>query len=418
MTDSLTLGYLQVGRPEHGICRYGRLLAAEGRRRQDVRVQEENLTLTGDLRSDRSELRTAVRKLSNVDLVHLQVSVWTDGSWGAGSQALCNLDTVRRHCRAPLVITLHDINSLAILGCSTRLRWLLQILYESAKAILRPPVRLARLIVGGRLSLAKLFSQLWTLEFRYPCMVAYKTGRIARTLLTFSAAESQVLRSMRVTRQSAVIPHFVEEAPRVVGPVSDATASRAKTVVVAGFLIRSKGHGLVLEAMRLVPEVKVVFVGGSSLETGAGVYHSEMMTLAREIGVEDRLEVTGYVSDTEYYRRIATADLALCPFMGDKSASGSLSSLIAVGCPILASEIPLINTYNMIVPGAIPTFHPYTPTSLADAMRRLLSQPRSELTRPLSELRERLSIARIYDQHLYEYRHVLRRHVGARVVGT
>src|SRR4029450_6891632 len=35
-TRTLTIGYLQVGPIEHGICRYGRLVASEGRRRQGV----------------------------------------------------------------------------------------------------------------------------------------------------------------------------------------------------------------------------------------------------------------------------------------------------------------------------------------------------------------------------------------------
>jgi len=418
VTDHLILGYLQIGRPEHGICRYGRLLAAEGRRRQDVHVREQNITLTGNLQDDRSQLRTAARNLSDVNVLHLQVSVWTDGSWGIGRQALSNLDTVRRHCRAPLVVTLHDINSLASLECSTRLKRLLQIPYEVAKASLRPPVRLVRRMVDGRLSVAGLFHDLWTLEVPYPCLVACKAARVARAVLTFSAAERGVLRSIGVTRPSAIIPHFVEEAAGVVRPAVRANEPRAKIAVVAGFLLRSKGHRIVLEAMRLVPEVKVVFVGGPSLETGAGLYHSEIMTLARQCGVEDRLEFTGYVSDVEYYRRLAAADLAICPFSADKSASGSLSSLIAVGCPILASDIPLIRTYNGIVAGAISTFHPHTAMALADAMRRLLSMSRSELIKPLAQLRERLSVERIYDRHLREYRDVLSGRTGARMART
>jgi glycosyltransferase involved in cell wall biosynthesis len=348
-------------------------------------------------------------KLSSADLVHLQVSVWTDGSWGPGRQALSNLDTARRYCRAPLIVTLHDVNSLGFLDCARRLPWLSRALYELAKAILRPAVRLGRQIARGRLSLAGLVAELWTLEVRYPCLVARKSARISSAVLTFSRSESDVLRSMRVTRPTAAIPHFVEETARVPAPATDGAESRAKTLVVAGFLIRSKGHRIVLEAMRLVPEVKVVFVGGPSLETGAELYHSEIITVASELGVQDRLEVTGYVSDDEYYRRVTAADVAICPFGEDKSASGSLSSLIAVGCPILASDIPLIATYNAMVPGAILTFHPYTPEALADAIRSALSKPRLELAKPLDDLRERLSIARVYDQHVDQYRRTLAR---------
>ena len=51
-TRTLTIGYLQVGPIEHGICRYGRLVASEGRQRQDLVILEHNTRLTGGLRRD------------------------------------------------------------------------------------------------------------------------------------------------------------------------------------------------------------------------------------------------------------------------------------------------------------------------------------------------------------------------------
>ncbi len=44
----IQLAYLQVGAPRHGICRYGRSLDAEGRRRSDLVVLEENIRLEGN----------------------------------------------------------------------------------------------------------------------------------------------------------------------------------------------------------------------------------------------------------------------------------------------------------------------------------------------------------------------------------
>ncbi len=409
MSDPLTIGYLQVGRPEHGICRYGRLLAAEGRRRPELQVREENIVLTGDSRGDRHALRVAARELSSVDLVHLQVSIWTDGSWGPREKALRNLGIIRRHCRAPLVATLHDVNGLRIVGCSTRVERLLRISYELGKFVLRPPIRLLQQLAAGQLAPADLFRDLWTLEPQHPYRVARKTARIVRRLFTLTDSERNVLDALALSDEITLIPHFVEEAPEVPGAAPVVAASRAQTVVVAGFLFRSKGHQIVLEAMLRVPDVRVVFVGGPSLESGAKQYHSEIMTLALRMGVQERLEVTGYVSDEEYYRRIAAADLAVCPFAPHKSASGSLSSLIAAGCPVLASDIPLIAGYNAMVPGAIPTFRPYTAEALAEAIRATLAKSRADLAKPLAELRERLSIARVYDQHLDEYRRALGR---------
>jgi len=66
----------------------------------------------------------------------------------------------------------------------------------------------------------------------------------------------------------------------------------------------------------------------------------------------------------------------------------------------------LIAEYNAIVPGAIPTFSPYTPESLARAIAEQLQKPRPDRARDLARLREQLSIRAIYDRHLEVYRHL------------
>jgi glycosyltransferase involved in cell wall biosynthesis len=183
-------------------------------------------------------------------------------------------------------------------------------------------------------------------------------------------------------------------------------------VIVAGFIFEAKGYRLVLEAMPLLPDIRVVFVGGATLGDDRSATVSELTQLAARYGVADRLRVTGYLPEDEYRRQLAGADLAVCAFTSDKCASGSLSSLIAAACPVVASDVALIREYNDLAPGAIPTFAPYTPDALARAIRRLLAQPRAELTRGLAPLRRRLSISAIYDRHLDSYRRVLRPPAG------
>jgi glycosyltransferase involved in cell wall biosynthesis len=163
--------------------------------------------------------------------------------------------------------------------------------------------------------------------------------------------------------------------------------------VRAGFIFGSKGHQILLEAMPLLPHIKVVFVGGQSLGSLGSEHYSWVMNLARQKGVHDRLEVTGYLPDEEYQRYMAAADLAVCPFYRHKSAPGSLSSLVAAGCTVLQSDLPLVAEYHAMVPDAISTFSPYTPEALATAIGKLLAVPRDELTRGLAELRQRLSIS-------------------------
>jgi glycosyltransferase involved in cell wall biosynthesis len=404
----IRLAYLQVGAPRHGICRYGRALAAEGRRRGDLLVTEENVQLDGEPRMDRRRLRDLARTLSScADLVHVQVSLWGDGTWGSGWQALANLWTFRRHCRVPLVITLHDPDRLAGLECVSVFAAVRGAAREAVQGLLRPGVRFAKQVARGRLEPGRLFVELWDFTPLFPGAFARVIARAASLLLVITTWERDLLHRTGIARDTVLIPHFVEPLPESVPAAAAGAPPSTRTVIVAGFIFNSKGHRILIQAMPFMPDVRVVFVGGPVLGAAGSESDLRLMSFAREKGVEDRLEITGYLQDDEFRRRLTTADLAVCPFEELKSASGSLSSLIAAGCPVLASEVPLIAEYNALVPGAIPTFSPYTPEALAAAITRLLAVPRAELTRGLSRLRERLSIAAIYGQHLEAYRRVL-----------
>lgn len=363
--------------------------------------------------ADYRVLRDAARRFADVDVVHLQVSVWSTGTWGAGWSAVRNLRILRRHCQAPIVVTLHDANALRFFPRSTAARWLSQLPLELAKGFMRPAVRLVRQLADGRLARWELFQSLWALDAPYPWFVADEAGRIASAVIVLTRGETEMLAAAASEAKTILIPHFVEEVPVRVAPTARAVVE--KTVIVAGFLTQSKGHALILEAMRDLPDVHLVFVGGTSVEGASSEYKTRLMGIAERAGVEHRLEVTGYLNDDEYYRRLAEADLAVCAFYSEKSASGSLASLIATGTPILASDVPVIAEYNAMVEKAIPTFSPHTAEALAAAIRTTLATPRQELTRPLAQLRARLSLPAIYHRHMAVYRQALR--AGSRTRG-
>ena len=400
----MKISYLQVGPPEHGICRYGRALAAEGRRRADLLIIDENITLEDKIWTDRRRLRELGRKLSESDIVHIQVSPWSDGSWGRGWHALANLWTFRRHCRAPLVVTLHGVTALEV-GRTVQT----SLVRETVRGFLHLGARLLKQVAKGRLRRDQLFSGLWEFDVAYRFAVARLTSRSASLLLVLTKLERNLLEAAGIAN-SVLIPHFVEDLPDPVpasGTGTPAAPGLIKTLVVAGFILYSKGHHLLLDAMKLLPDVRVVFVGGPGVGAAGREQYSQITSRLREMGIEDRVEVTGYLSDDEFWRRLRMADLAVCPFIENKSASGSLSTLIAAGCPVLASDIPLIAEYNAMVPGAILTFSPYTAEALAASIACLLTMPRSELAHGLAKLRKLLSIASIYNQHFDSYQRVL-----------
>jgi glycosyltransferase involved in cell wall biosynthesis len=387
----IRLAYLQVGPPPHGICRYGRLLAAEARGRPDLAVIEENVHLEGKFGSDRCRLSEVARRLSaSADVVHLQVSLWSDTTWGSGWHSLANLWTFWQHCRRPIVITLHDIDGLA---------------YLESGALHRIAVRAAREVLRGLLRRGPC-----DLGDVYRWGLAVAASRAASSLLVITAWERALLRSKGITRDTVLIPHFVEHLPAPRPGPATPTSTSMKTIAIAGFILNSKGYRLLIEALPSMPDVRVVFIGGPGVGPSSQQQYAEILDLVRQRGIGGQLEVTGYLPDEEFRRRLGLVDLAICPFIEYKSASGSLSTLIAVGCPILASDVPLITEYNAIVPGAVHTFAPYTPEALADAVRRLLAEPRDALIRGVGELRKRLSISTIYDRHVDVYRQVVQIH--------
>jgi glycosyltransferase involved in cell wall biosynthesis len=279
---------------------------------------------------------------------------------------------------------------------------------EPLKAMLRPVARLLKQLRHGRFEPTHLFRELWCFDPEYPWLVAREVRRLAEVVFVLTESEAAALRGKRVHEPIVRIPHFVEDPPirRASAPSLN---GGQKTVIVAGFIFGSKGHDLVLEAMPLMPEVRVVFLGGPSIGSSP-TYRDRLLDVARRNGMQDRLEVTGYLPEDEYLARIYKADLGLCPFAPDKSGSSSLSTLISAGCPILASDIPPIAEFNALVPGAIRTFQPYTAEALAAAVRATLATPRAALAAPLDQLRARLSMATTHEQHVREYRRILRAH--------
>ena len=72
---------------------------------------------------------------------------------------------------------------------------------------------------------------------------------------------------------------------------------------------------------------------------------------------------------------------------------------ISLARPILACDLPQIAEYNIIEPGVIKTFQPYTTESFAEAIKQELSNIGTE-EKPqnlLINLREKLSISNIFN---------------------
>lgn len=366
----MKIGYLHLGPPEHGVCRYGHMLA-DTAKQQNLDVIEVNLTLTNDRNHNQNVLREAAKTLSKADIVHFQFS---KRLWGSRLR-LYYIWLFAQNCSSPLVATLHDI-------------------YLN-------PVQLnihqLTTYIKSKYGQEALFFRFLMSQVR---QVFVCTEQEAKRLNFI--ADSKLSRS-KIT----VIPHFVEERKTEISAEAARKAlnlEAGKVITLLGWIHPRKGHQLVVEAMANLPDdVKVVFAGRPSSNKGAEMFAQSLVECAEKLGVSERLRITGYLSEEELEQYLLATDVAVCPFISC-SASGSLSTWISVAHPkILAFDLPQIQEYNRLVPGAIQTFASYTPIALAQAIQNLLDAPGEAHHSAIHTLRSKLHISTVLDRHLDQY---------------
>jgi glycosyltransferase involved in cell wall biosynthesis len=410
----MRLGFLHIGPPGHGVRRYGQMLASEAAGRRDLSVLQRSVELSGDRANDHELLRAAALHLRGADVVHIQISLFNQSLWGGGWRQLSNLRPFVDACGRPVVVTLHDMLSeyLDDACIGTALRCLARRLCASTR----------RALPGRHGAATGLCSDFLRSEVRSGCGVwefddydsvvatlRWLSRRAAR-FFVFRYGVTCKARQLVGRDDIYVIPHFVEhrrvrhtrrQAKNALG------LSANRVITLLGHIIENKGHRLVLNSMRhLPPDTKIVFAGGVPPGYQKDAFLKQLVRAAREDGLDGRLIITGYLPDPELDVYLAATDLALCPFK-THSASGSLSTWIAVNQRILASDISLVSDYNGAVPNSINLFEPYTPEALAESICRLLPQTCEEEQQPeegLELLRQKYAISNVFDIHLAHYK--------------
>lgn len=404
MANKMTVGYLHNGPSQHGICRYGRLLANEAHKKQNLKVLEASVLLTEDKKHNLEKLADAAKQLNEAEIVHIQYSLANNKQlWGTSWEQLNYLQCFKHYCPCPLVTTLHDVynpppnltNALKTL-LSQFQDYIFPVKQEATQTkesstsslqIPRHPLRFMRYMYGS-----KAFPFRWLINQ-------------AQLIVVCTQEEAERL-SVIDNRKTKVVAHFVEERFLKIKSAEAKTVLNldgSTVVTLLGFIHSRKGYELLINALPELPQnVKVVFAGGAA--PGHEHYIDQLRSLARTKGVEERLRITGYLSEEELEIYLAATDLAVCPFKFF-SASGSLSTWISVACPILAYDLPQITQYNKLERDAIKTFSPYTSTALAQSINQLItvSQPGEEPS--VAKLRSQLSISKIFDEHLKYYCH-------------
>jgi glycosyltransferase involved in cell wall biosynthesis len=356
--DRLRLGILHVGRQESGVRRYGRILTDELANRPDIRLTQADAGLLEDRRGGLGA-RGAVFARADVQAVLMQ---WNRRGWGRGPRSAYRLVDFRRAWRGPLVVTLHDVFD----RDGLRERWL------------QP--------------------EMWGLRL---------VARTADRVVVHSDVEIGRLRGIVPQDKLRVIPHFVEQRSLPLTP-AEARARLGvegrRVVTLLGFIYGRKGHVAAAEAIAaLPPDVLVVFAGGNV--AGRDKVLRTVEQLSREQGLADRLRITGYLSEEEMETWMAASHLAILPFR-DLSASGSLSTWIAAGKPMLTTDLDGFREVDARAPGALRFFPSLDPAAIARAITAALDDDLTDPDPRVVALREQLTVPRTVDRYLDVVREV------------
>ena len=351
------LGFLHLGRTESGVRRYGQLIAAEARARDDLAIVEAE---AGRVDESSSQLAQVAAALAGCDVVLMQ---WNRRGWGKHGSSLLRLMRFRRAYRGALVVTLHDVFD------------------------------------RDGLRQRHLQPDVWSLRW---------LGRTADRVVVHSQIEVERLRGIIPMDKMRVVPHYVEHRQLELSPDEPPASLGVKdrrVVTLLGFVYGRKGHRYAVEAVPFMPDDAVMVYAGGPV-AGRSYVYDLALSKAQELDLGDRFRITGYLSDEEMATWISATHLAILPFT-DLSASGSLSSWISAGKPMLVSDLPGFREYGRRVPGALNFFGPTEPWPLGSAISGLLSRPLRDPDPNVLQLAQELSIERTIERYLAVAREAL-----------
>ena len=148
--------------------------------------------------------------------------------------------------------------------------------------------------------------------------------------------------------------------------VFDAVARGPTGVLFVGRLHRQKGVDTLIRALPLLPEATVMLVGD-------GPERAPLRRLATDLGVADRVTVTGFVPHGMVPGLLAGADVVVLPSRYEELGT-ALVEAMAAGRPVVASHVGGIpelvrdGVDGLLVP-------PDDPAALAKAVTRVLANP-------------------------------------------
>jgi glycosyltransferase involved in cell wall biosynthesis len=163
-------------------------------------------------------------------------------------------------------------------------------------------------------------------------------------------------------------------------PATAANGSTAPLAAYAGHLYPWKGVDVFVRALAAAPHVRGLIVGGHPRETD----RARIDALARDLGLADRLDITGLLAPTQVAARLAAADILVLPNTSTAISERFTSPLklfeyLQLGRPIVASDLPSLR--EVLTP-EIAVFVPAgDATALGRALEDLAARPDERASR-------------------------------------
>jgi rhamnosyl/mannosyltransferase len=201
--------------------------------------------------------------------------------------------------------------------------------------------------------------------------------RHARAVIATSPPYLEASPALRPWRERCTVNPLGLDTGRLVAPDAAALAwaeqrwgEQGLRVLAVGRLTHYKGHDVLIDAARQLPEVRVMIAGG-------GERHALLAARINQHGLQARVTLANFVPDEQLYALMASCDLLCLPSLERTEAFGMvLLEAMHFGKPVVVSDIPGSGRgWVVSQAGNGLLTRPGDALSLAEALARLQASP-------------------------------------------